>query len=146
MGMSSVDWHTIYQYITTICENNISNRALVAGCGKINTNQASTTNWGKILTNRGSSSCYNSEQQLLQIGDVPVITNRGKIITNWRIYYKLKQNYYKSRLVLQIGSIITNLCRTVICINTKAFTKFNRKQLNILEAFLKYLKNHIVAY
>ena len=81
--------------------------------------------------------------KLLQIGAAPVVTNRGNsyCISGQFQLLQLGQNYYKSRQVLQIEAIITNRCRTVIYINIKAFTKFNRKQLNILETFLKYLKN-----
>ena len=32
------------QYIITVCQNNISNRASVASCGKINANRASIAN------------------------------------------------------------------------------------------------------
>ena len=82
------------QYITTVCQNNISNRRLVASCGKINICITSITNWGKIITNRGSSSCNKLEQfQLLQIGAKllqigTVITNWDRIIANWGNYYK----------------------------------------------------------
>ena len=48
------------QYTITAFQNNISNRELVANCGKINTNKKSITNWGKIIRNRGSSSCKKS--------------------------------------------------------------------------------------
>ena len=78
---------------------------------KIDTNRASITNWGNIITNQGSSSCYKSGQfQLLQIGAVPVITNRDKIITNWGSCYKLgkiitnRGMYYKLGQLLQIDA------------------------------------------
>ena len=75
-GMGSVDWHTVY--IITVCQNNISNRALLASCGKINTHRASITNWGKIITNRGSyykfGQNYYISEQALQI---------EAIIMNW---------------------------------------------------------------
>ena len=74
--MGSVDWHTVY--VITVCQNNISNRALLTSCGKINTHRASITNWGKIITNRGSyyklGQNYYKSEQALQI---------GAIIMNW---------------------------------------------------------------
>ena len=47
-GMGGVNWQTIYNN----SQNNISNRALVASCGKINANRASITNWDKIISNQ----------------------------------------------------------------------------------------------
>ena len=46
--MGGVNWQTIYNN----SQNNISNRALVASCGKINANRASITNWDKIISNQ----------------------------------------------------------------------------------------------
>ena len=92
------------QNILTICQNNISYRALVASCGKINAIRESITNWGEIITNWAApvviswgNSYYKLGQfQLLQIGEKllqigAVITNQDRIITNQCRYYKLGQ-------------------------------------------------------
>ena len=78
--------------VVTVCQNNnISNRALVASCGKINTNRASIANSGKAIINRASFSCYKSGPfQLLQVGTKLLQT--GAVITNWSNYFKSVQN------------------------------------------------------
>ena len=90
------------QYIITVYQNKISNRALVRSCGKINTNRASITNRGKL---------YKSGQlQLLQIGAVLVITNGpklsqvGAVIRNWGRIITNRGRYYKLGQLLQIGA------------------------------------------
>ena len=59
------------QYIITFCQNNISNWALVASCGK------------KLIQ---IEQVLQIEEKLLQIGAAPVVTNRGNS------YYKSGQN------------------------------------------------------
>ena len=75
----------------TVCQNNISNRALVASCGKINKNRVSIANSGKAIINRASFSCYKSGPfQLLQVGTK--LLQIGAVITNWSNYFKSVQN------------------------------------------------------
>ena len=85
-GMGSVDWHTVY--IITVCQNNISNRALLASCGK-------SIHIEQVLQ---------IGAKLLQIG--AVITNWGRIITNRNRHYKLGQ-------LLRIGAEHCTLCKSL---------------------------------
>ena len=55
---------------------------------------------------------YKLRQIFITNCDSFFITNWDKIITNCDSYYKLRQNYYKLRQLLQIATIITNCDRT----------------------------------